>query len=145
LKILKTKNRSRINERFTKKRSLKKENKKKKRFLCWDRFIFYLRSIYTHFRIYSTKFTTFLIYKKWSFLINFSKIITKNSIWILIWSKWSTSQLTMREMKISRLKSKLISQNEKNHSQWWMKVVDILMFKRIECDFVSLMFLCWSR
>ncbi len=145
MKILKTKNRSRINERFTKKRSLKKENKKKKRFLCWDRFIFYLRSIYTHFRIYSTKFTTFLIYKKWSFLINFSKIITKNSIWILIWSKWSTSQLTMREMKISRLKSKLISQNEKNHSQWWMKVVDILMFKRIECDFVSLMFLCWSR
>jgi hypothetical protein len=46
VKILKTKNRSEINERFTRKRYLRKKNKKKKRFLCWDEFIAHLRSVY---------------------------------------------------------------------------------------------------
>ncbi len=64
-----------------------------------------------YFRIHSTKFTTFLIYEKWLFLMNFNKIIIKNSIWILTQSKWLTSRLTIREMKILRI-------NQDHFSRW---------------------------
>ncbi len=42
-------NRSKVNKRFTRRQSLRKKNKKKNRFLCWNRFIAHFRSVYDSF------------------------------------------------------------------------------------------------
>jgi hypothetical protein len=143
LKILETKNRSKINERFTKKRSLKKKRKN----------VFYveidLRLIFaqftTYFRIHLAKSTAFLIHEKWSFSMNFNKIITNNSIWILTRSKWSTAQLAMPKIKISRMKLRSFLEIKKilHNNKWKSQVFRFLNASNAilsrSCSF------CWSR
>jgi hypothetical protein len=77
--------------------------------------------------------------------MNFSKIITKNSIWILTWSKWSTSRLTMREMKISRIKLRSFLEMKKIiHNDEWKSQI----FRRLIASNAILFrscFFCWLR
>ncbi len=99
----------------------------------------------THFRIHSAKSTTFLIHEKWSLLMNFSKIITKNSIWILTRSKWSTSRLAMREMKISRMRSRsFLEMKEIIHNDEWKSQVSQRLSASNAILTRSCSF-CWSR
>ncbi len=58
----------------------------------------------THFRIHHLLFTAFLIHERRSLSMNFRKNHTKNSIWILNRSKWSSSRWIMRETSISRMR-----------------------------------------
>ncbi len=99
----------------------------------------------THFRIHSAKSTAFLIHERWSLSMNSSKIITKNSIWILTRSKWSTSRLAMREMKISRMRSRSFLEMKKIiHSDKWKSQA----FRRLSASNAILSrscSLCWSR
>jgi hypothetical protein len=96
-----------------------KNEKKKQSFKSKiiQRFIFVLFT--THFRIHQSLFTAFFIHEKRSFSMNFKKNLTKNSISILIRSKWSISRLIMRRQACLAQKTQDFSHEEK-HSQSWM-------------------------
>jgi hypothetical protein len=84
------------------------DQKRKERNLLLSRKIFlYLIFVFfmTHFRIHHLRFTTFFIHEKRSFSMNFRKNHTKNSIWILNRSKWSSSWWIMRRTNIFRMKN----------------------------------------
>jgi hypothetical protein len=97
-------------ERITKLKNEAKEKfdqKRRKRNLFLNRkillhliFVFFT----THFRIHHLLFTAFFIHERRSLSINFKKNHTKNSIWILHRSKWSSSRWIMRRTSISRMK-----------------------------------------
>ncbi len=98
------KNNNKIEKRNEKK--VWSKTKKKKSFFkskIFLRFIFVFFT--THFRIYHLRFTAFFIHEKWSFSMIFKKNHTKNSIWILSRSKWSSSRLIIRKTSISRMKN----------------------------------------
>jgi hypothetical protein len=84
------------------------DQKRRKRNLFLNRRIF-LHFIFvfftSHFRIHHLRFTAFFIHERRSLSMNFRKNHTKNSIWILNRSKWSSSRWVMRKTNISRMKN----------------------------------------
>jgi hypothetical protein len=83
------------------------DQKRRKRNLLLNRKIF-LHLIFvfftTYFRIHHLQFTAFFIHERRSLSMNFRKNYTKNSIWILNRSKWSSSRWIMRETSIFRMR-----------------------------------------
>jgi hypothetical protein len=110
------------------------KNEKKKQFFkskITQRFIFVLFT--THFRIYQSLFTAFLIHERRSFSMNFKKNLTNDSISTLNRSKWSISRLIMRKQTCLAWRTQDFS-HEERHSQSWMTIVIFTMFFRLECD-----------
>jgi hypothetical protein len=86
-------------EKFNQKRRKRNLFLNRKTFLHFI-FVFFT----THFRIHHLLFTAFFIHERRSLSMNFRKNHTKNSIWILNRSKWSSSRWVMRKTSISRMK-----------------------------------------